>query len=157
MSISVVPDYPQGAMMAIACDGKTYAQLRDGETDNPSLVVCPRGFKHGSFDGKVWPGVVDATCDSIGPRVSWRMLTLEHFFVQQYTHFQKIEGVPLSALGGTTFDLASGPIDVFKIDRYQARVNADSYAWFVTELAVETGKVIPIIYLSPRTSIKCVE
>jgi hypothetical protein len=57
----------------------------------------------------------------------------------------------------TDFRLASGPINVLKIDRYKARVNADSYAWFVTELAVETGKVIPIIYLSPRTSIKCVE
>jgi hypothetical protein len=135
MSISVVPDYPQGAMMETACNGKTYAQLRDGETDNPSLIVCPRGFKHGSFDGKLWPGVTDVTCDSIGPRVSWRMLTLGHFFVQQYTHFQKIEGAPLAALGGTTFDLASGPIDTLHIDRYQARVNADSYAWFVTELA----------------------
>lgn len=63
------------------------------------------------------------------------MLTLGHFFVQQYTHFQKIEQAPLKDLGGTTSDLASGPIDVLKIDRYKARVNADSYAYFVTELA----------------------
>ena len=90
---------------------------------------------HGSFIGKIWPGVSDVTCDSIGPRVSWRMLTLGHFFVQQYTYFQKVERVALDALGGTTFDIADGPIDVLKIDRYQARVNADSYAWLVTELA----------------------
>jgi hypothetical protein len=63
------------------------------------------------------------------------MLTLGHFFVQQYTYFQKIERAALDALGGTTFDLADSPIDVLNIDRYQARVNADSYAWFVTELA----------------------
>lgn len=123
-------------MMDTACDdGKTYAQLRDGEKENPSLIVCPRGFKHGSFVGKVWPGVEDVTCDSIGPRVSWRMLTLGHFFVQQYTYFQKVEGNALKALGGTTFNLAIGHIDVLNIDRYKARVNADSYAWFVTELA----------------------
>jgi hypothetical protein len=123
-------------MMEKACDNsKTYLQLRDGDADHPTLVICPRGFKHGSFDGQTWPGVSDVTCDSIGPRVSWRMLTLGHFFVQQYTYFQKIERAALDALGGTTFDLADGPIDVLNIDRYQARVNADSYAWFVTELA----------------------
>ena len=122
--------------MDTACDdGKTYLQLREGDTDSPSLVVCPRGFKHGSFLGKLWPGVSDVTCDSIGPRVSWRMLTLGHFFVQQYTYYQKIEWTALNALGGTTFDLAKGPIDVLNIDRYEARVDADSYAWFVTELA----------------------
>ena len=122
--------------MDTACDdGKTYVQLREGDTDSPSLVVCPRGFKHGSFLGKLWPGVSDVTCDSIGSRVSWRMLTLGHFFVQQYTYYQKIEWTALDALGGTTFDLANGPIDVLNIDRYGARVNADSYAWFVTELA----------------------
>lgn len=122
--------------MDTACDdGETYVQLRDADTDSPSLVVCPRGFKHGSFLGKVWPGVSELTCDSIGPRVTWEMLTLGHFFVQQYTFFQKIEGAALKALGGTTFDLANGPIDVLNIDRYEARVNADSYAWFVTELA----------------------
>ena len=63
------------------------------------------------------------------------MLTLGHFFVQQYTYFEKMESAALKALGGTTFDLADGPIDVLNIDRYKARVNADSYAWFVTELA----------------------
>ena len=134
--INVVPDSPQGALMDTACDdGKTYLQLRDRDTDSPSLIVCPRGFKHGSFLGKTWPGVSDFTCDSVGSRVSWRMLTLGHFFVQQYTYFQKIESGALKALGGTTFDLADGPIDVLNIDRYKARVNADSYAWFVTELA----------------------
>lgn len=46
-----------------------------------------------------------------------------------------MEGETLKALGGTTFDLADGPIEVLKIDRYKARVNADSYSWFVTELA----------------------
>lgn len=125
------------------------------QTVRPSLFAPD--LKHGSFLGKVWPGVSEVTCDSIGPRVSWQMLTFGHFFVQQYTVFQKIERSALNALGGTTFDLANGPIDVLNIDGYEARVNADSYAWFVTELAVETGKVISIIYLSPCTSIKCVE
>lgn len=122
--------------MDTAChDGKTYVQLREGDIDSPSLVVCPRGFKHESFLGKVWPGVSELICDSVGPCVSWRTLTLGHFFVQQYTHFQKIERAALNAFGGTTFDLANGPIDVLNIDRYEARVNADGYAWFVTELA----------------------
>ncbi|GAB7327757.1 hypothetical protein MBLNU13_g11570t1 [Cladosporium sp. NU13] len=134
--INVVPDSPQGIMMNTACsDDRTHVQLREGDTDSPSLVVCPRGFKHGCFLGKVWPGVSDITCDSIGPRVSWRMLTLGHFFVQQYTFYQKIEWAALNALGGTTFDLANGPTDVLNIDRYEARVNADIYAWFVTDLA----------------------
>lgn len=47
---------------------------------------------------------------------------------QQYTYFQKIEWAALDALGGTTFDLADGLIDLLKINRYRARVNADRYA-----------------------------
>ena len=43
--IYVVPDGPQGVMMEKACDnGKTYLQLREGDTDSPSLIVCPRGL-----------------------------------------------------------------------------------------------------------------
>jgi hypothetical protein len=63
------------------------------------------------------------------------MMTLGHIFVHQYTFFQQLEGEILKALGGTTFDLADGPIKVLDIDRYKARLNADSYAWFVTEFA----------------------
>jgi hypothetical protein len=132
--IKIVPDYPNGVMMDTACDdGSTYAALRDASEPSPSLIVCPRAFKHGSFDGPVWPGVADVNCDSIGPRVSWRMMTMGHIFVHQYTFFQAMEGEVLKALGGTTFDLADGPIKVLDIDRYKARLNADSYAWFVTE------------------------
>jgi hypothetical protein len=63
------------------------------------------------------------------------MMTLGHIFVHQYTFFKAMEGEVLKALGGTTFDLADGPRKVLDIDRYKARVNADSYAWFVTEFA----------------------
>jgi hypothetical protein len=141
--IKIVPDYPNGVMMDTAYnDGSTYAAFRDANKLNPSLIVCPRAFKHGSFDGPVWPGVADVNCDSIGPRVSWRMMTLGHICVHQYTFFQAMEGEVLKALGGTTFDLVGGPIKVLDIDRYKARLNADSYAWFVTEFAwtMQCGK-----------------
>jgi hypothetical protein len=127
--IKIDPDNPAGVMMDTACDdGRTYASLRDASEPYPSLIVCPRALKHGSFDGPVWPGVADVNCDSIGPRVSWRMMTLGHIFVHQYTFFKAMEGEVLKPLGGTTFDLADGPRKVLDIDRYKARVNADSYA-----------------------------
>ena len=132
----MVPEGRQEVMMDTACDdGNTYVQLREGDTDSPPFVICPRGFKHRYFPSKLCPGVSDATCDIIGPRVSWQMLTLDHFFVQQYNFYQKIEEPTLRALGGTTSDLVKGVVDVLNINRYEARVNADGYAWFATELA----------------------
>jgi hypothetical protein len=66
--IKIDPDNPAGVMMDTACDdGRTYASLRDASEPYPSLIVCPRALKHGSFDGPVWPGVADVNCDSIGP------------------------------------------------------------------------------------------
>jgi hypothetical protein len=113
----------------------TYAGLTKPTEKNPYLVICPKGFKHGSFDGPIWPDVAKVNCGTIGGRVSWKMITLGHIFVHQYLFFQAMEGETLQPVGGKIVDLAEGPIEVLAVDKNRARVNADSYAWFVTELA----------------------
>lgn len=134
--INVVRASPNGVMMDSACnDPKTYAQLRHWTDDHPFLIVCPRAFKHGSFDGPKWPGVQDINCDSIGTRVSWKMMTLGTIFVQKYTYFKVIEAEALKGFQGFADDIADGPINVLGLPWYQAVRNGDSYAWFVTEMA----------------------
>lgn len=133
--INVVPDYDDGITKGTACsDGKRYGQLRHWTEQNPSLIVCPRGFKHGSFDGPEWLGVQAIDCNSIGSRVSWKMMTLGHIFLQKYTYYKNIEAEAFNGYFGYANDLADGPIAVQGLPWYKSRQNGDSYAWFATEL-----------------------
>lgn len=61
-------------------------------------------------------------------------MTLGHIFVQKYLYFKRIEADAMRGYGGYANDLADGPVNVLNIPWYQARQNADSYAWFATEL-----------------------
>jgi len=116
------------------------------------IILCPLFFKRGTIEGgegREWPGVDTLRCSNLGDRVTDRMKTVGHNLLHEYTHIDDIVQPPLDQHAGN---------DAYGFyDKRTARFNADSYTVFATELTVETGKVIPIIYLSPRTSIKCVE
>lgn len=138
-NIKVVQDSPSGDNHETACDaGNNYAQLRGYTVQYPELIICPRLWKHAAafpFAGApTWPDVKAPTCASVGDRVTRKMFTMGTVFVNKFTHYQWIMGTPLKDYGGFTQELARGPIAVLALKREQSRVNADSYAWFATEL-----------------------
>lgn len=108
------------------------AELRDWDTDNPTIVLCdPAAFGHGGIGKGYGNGSVPAgECGFFDPRVSWKMETLGSILLHEYTHWLKLVSPPLSK---ETDDIAYGPTGVRAMDKSQATNNADSYSWFATE------------------------
>jgi hypothetical protein len=127
--ITVVPDYKDGGVLA--CDGDTMAELRDYMSDSPKLVICDGpGFGHGGID-LGYTGVPRVGCDTLDPRVSWKMETLGSILLHEYTHYYNLVVPPLSK---ETDDPAYGPNDARAYDKSKATNNADSYSWFANEV-----------------------
>lgn len=137
--VAVVNDYVGGVNDTLVCNNywmyPVYAGLRDPEMPNPSLVICPITYKHSALHEKLSIDLRQLTCRDMEGRVSWRMITPGQVFLHEYLLYQAMDGAALASVGGKIEDLAFGPVDVRRIDKNRARVNADSYAWFVTELA----------------------
>jgi hypothetical protein len=129
------------------CRPKSFALTSDLSTPT-RINLCPMFFTRGTIDAglrKVPPGyqpvtggtIEPVTCDTIGARVSPAMATKGHTVLHEYTHItevmQSIFGGVISTKGRTD-DHAYGFDRCRKLDKTYARVNADSYASFATEL-----------------------
>lgn len=63
---------------------------RNGDTDNPTMIICPSGLAHGGINkgynvGEDPPGPSAVTCQTIGDRVTWQMDTLGAVILHEYT------------------------------------------------------------------------
>jgi hypothetical protein len=63
---------------------------RGGNTDNPTMILCPSGLAHGGINkgydvGEDPPGPSAVTCHTIGDRVTWAMDTLGAVILHEYT------------------------------------------------------------------------
>lgn len=130
----------------VACDPNdpTEAELRLFKTNNPKLVLCNEAFAYGVIGTKAYTGAPGVTCNTIYPRVSWRMETFGHNLLHEYTHWDKLlvdifEG-PFGIKGIEDVDpenTVAGPYGcwaVRQLDRPQSQRNADSYAWLASEV-----------------------
>jgi len=129
--ITITPDYakPDGALTCT--DPTIMAAMRDKDTDNPKIILCPKaGLGHGGI-GTGFAGASTVGCSNFGSRVGWKMETLGSILVRQYTHWKKLMVPPLSKETG---DLEYGPYGTrFDLNKSKAIDNADSYSWFATE------------------------
>jgi hypothetical protein len=129
------------------CRPKSFALTSDLSTPT-RMILCPMFFSRGTIDAglrKMPPGYKPVTggsdeavtCASIGTRVGPAMATKGHTVLHEYTHvtevMQSIFGSGVSPKGRTD-DHAYGFDRCRKLDKNYARVNADSYASFATEL-----------------------
>lgn len=129
------------------CRPKSFALTSDLSTPT-RMILCPMFFTRGTIDPslrKVPPGykpvtgstVEPVTCASIGSRVGPAMATKGQTILHEYTHvaevMQSVFGGGVSPKGRTD-DHAYGFDRCRKLDKNYARINADSYASFATEL-----------------------
>lgn len=137
--ITIRPDFPDPKTGALSCsDPDVEAEIRELTSDNPSIVLCdPAAFGHGSIGKGYTDGNIPAvTCDTLDPRVSWKMDTLGAVLLHEYTHWLKlmtsVNGGPLPM---ETDDHEYGVYDCrFELDFSQATDNADSYNWYASEV-----------------------
>jgi len=123
--ITISPDFPDADGDLTCDDPETMAELRDWNTDNPTIVLCnPAALGHGGI-GKSYGSVPAVQCDALDPRVSWKMETLGSILLHEYTHWLRLVTPPLSK---ETDDIAYGPSGVRALDKSQATDNADSYS-----------------------------
>lgn len=119
-------------------DDETYAELRDFTLDNAKLILCPRLFEVGVIGKKSWPGAQGITCNTLYPRISWKMETFGHMLLHENTHWNKflspIMKGPFGFDGTEDVPFGSGPYNVRRLSRNNARINGDSYAWLATEV-----------------------
>lgn len=139
-NVEFVADYPRKGDGRLTCP-TDLAELRDYDTDKPKVILCPDVFHYGSIKGRnwpgdSWPGVPPVSCDTVYPRVSYKMLTLGHILLHEYTHWDSL----ISSATQTPFginsieDIRYGPYKVRYISEPEALENADSYAWLATEM-----------------------
>lgn len=121
----------------LTCDDDSQSELRDYETNNPRLIVCPNTFERGAI-GRSWPGAPGVICNTCYPRISYRMETLGHALLHEYTHWNKLMSpvtqVPFLIRAATDQINGYGPWKVRQLSGRVARKNADSYAWLATEV-----------------------
>lgn len=70
------------------------AATRDGEEDEPTVIICPSGLKHGGIGrdytvgvppDKNPPGPPAVNCQTLDDRTSWRMDTMGSVLLHEYT------------------------------------------------------------------------
>ena len=57
------------------CSDNEIMDIVDASATNPEIVVCPIAFIFGGID-KDYPEVTAVTCDTIGPQMDFRTITL---------------------------------------------------------------------------------
>jgi hypothetical protein len=85
----VVKDFKDDNDGEMSCIENTQAELRDSETDNPKLVVCPLALKMGAI-GKGWSDAPAVTCGNLYPRISRKMDTIGFVLLHEYTHWETL-------------------------------------------------------------------
>ncbi|KAM0719339.1 hypothetical protein Q7P37_005244 [Cladosporium fusiforme] len=131
--MTIVDDFLDDLKL-MGCSPDTQAEMRDEGTDHPSLIVCPPAFKFGGI-AQGFPGVPKVSCGNFDKYVSDKMETLGSILLHEYTHFVQLVSPVLSQ---GTVDYEYTPEAVQKLDGKQARVNADSYSWYATEVMWST-------------------
>ncbi|KAI0973366.1 hypothetical protein F4678DRAFT_459498 [Xylaria arbuscula] len=132
------------------CTGSTLSYLKNGESDateTPYIVLCPIAFKKKAvtaLNGKDTqdPDAPDyyAACKEDGgeidQNVSYLMNTLGMTLLHEYMHYDKMIA---SSFGSIVDDPNGqpgyGPVNVYdNLDKSLARVNADSYAYYASQV-----------------------
>lgn len=111
-----------------------------GDPPVSKIILCTAGLKYGAIDTHQ-DGVNDVNCDTLDPRVSWKMDTLGSTLLHEFTHAPVLMESIFSHLGtgqDSTDDVENGygPVKVrfLRDDPAQARINADSYTWLANEV-----------------------
>lgn len=141
--ISIMVDYQnaEGNWVCVTVDkGIITAQVREEDPKSPNLVLCKSALKYGAIDHP-FQGVLDVNCNTLDPRVSFKMVTLGSILLHEYTHVMHLMKPVFKSMKvlkeTATTDKKYGPVEVkrlatSKTDR--ALTNADSYAWLANEI-----------------------
>ncbi|KAF2727136.1 hypothetical protein EJ04DRAFT_557572 [Polyplosphaeria fusca] len=129
------------------CDSSTLAYSGDYNTDKPFIVLCPNAFKKKavtalkgkeSEDSDALDFYMACSIDGgqIGDHVSWTMNSLGMTLLHEYMH---MDGMIKASFGSIVDDPNGnpgyGPVNVYdKIPKDQARINADSYAYYASHV-----------------------
>ncbi|OAF99062.1 uncharacterized protein CC84DRAFT_1191530 [Paraphaeosphaeria sporulosa] len=129
------------------CDDQTLAYSNDEDTENPYIVLCPNSFKKKAVTALPSKDIDDedaldfyTVCakdgGDLGDTVSYRMNTLGMTLLHEYMHMDSM----IKASFGSIVDNPNGndgygPVNVYdKIPKDQARLNADSYAYYASHV-----------------------
>jgi hypothetical protein len=130
----------------LSCVHSTQSELRKYKTAAPELIICPKAFDKGTLGDNPWANVPKVKCDSCYPRISYKMETLGHTLLHEYTHWQTLMAPvvwPFHIRAAVDMDNSGnrekgyGPwetTELRKEDKDSARKNADNYAWLATEV-----------------------
>jgi hypothetical protein len=117
-------------------NGVTYAiAINSPVEDEGELVLCPPFFDFPGIQktigdsGRAWGTCGQDDCDTAHNLITPLLETMAHTLVHEYPHYY------IFTYGHPTNDHTKTTGDFRKIDKWFARENAESYAWFVTELA----------------------
>jgi hypothetical protein len=105
---------------------QAYHAFAEGSVQSDAFILCPIFFTLRDL-----PKKGGTSCQTIGDNLVEDMFTKASCLVHEYTHFDQITH---QALGVHVEDHAYGVEDMSKLDKAKALTNADSYAWFATEL-----------------------
>ncbi|KAI1180322.1 hypothetical protein F4777DRAFT_310827 [Nemania sp. FL0916] len=132
------------------CDGRTLSYLNNGESgaaDPPYIVLCPEAFNKKAvtaLNGKS-PQDPDANdyyagCTEDGgeidQNVSYVMNTLGMTLLHEYMHYDAMIASSFGSIVDNPNGAAGyGPVNVYdNLDKSLARVNADSYAYYASQV-----------------------
>ncbi|RYC64473.1 hypothetical protein CHU98_g1765 [Xylaria longipes] len=132
------------------CGGSTLSYLKNGEKDaedTPYIVLCPNAFKKKAVtelkgkdpqadDAHKYYAACKQDGGEIDDHVTYLMNTLGMTLLHEYMHYDKMID---SAFGSITDNpqgkAGYGPVNVYdKLDKKLARVNADSYAYYASQV-----------------------
>lgn len=137
--IKVVKDSVINGRLSCAKD-TTNSELIDYNTDSPDLVICPRAFEMSAIGGNGSPDNPVATCAACYPKISVKMWTIGAVMLHEYTHWYKLMSPVMKPAfkNEGTKDRANGPFNTRLANGFitaeKATSNADSYAWFASEV-----------------------
>ncbi|KAI0528437.1 hypothetical protein GGR58DRAFT_526646 [Xylaria digitata] len=132
------------------CGGSTLSYLKNGEagaTETPYIVLCPNAFKKKAVtalngkspqdpDGPDYYAACAQDGGEIDQNVSYLMNTLGMTLLHEYLHYDKM----IASFFGSIIDNPNGqpgygPYNVYdRLDKSLARVNADSYAYYASQV-----------------------
>jgi hypothetical protein len=118
-------------------DGITYAfALNKVKDDENELILCPAFFQFAGIQktigdaDRAWGGAHGPDdCDTVHNLITPLLATMAHTLVHEYSHYYMFTD------GHPTNDHTTSLGELKKIDKWFARENAESYAWFATEMA----------------------
>lgn len=79
------PDFPDDEGDLACSDPQDMGETRDGDTDNPTVILCPSALGHGGLTAGPVSGPDPVTCDQLPDRVTWQMETVGSVILHEYT------------------------------------------------------------------------